>query len=133
MSALDIIGSALLLVGAALVLLAGIGVLRMPDVLTRVNAAGKATGLGLAAVLAGAALVAATPRAAVVLGLAVLLQLATSPVSSHVIGRAAYRSGAPLWEGTLGDDLRDHYARHPEPERADGPANDAPGDDARGG
>lgn len=112
---MTILGHGLLLLGAALVLLAGAGVLRFPDVLTRANAASKATGLGVAALLAGAALAIGTPRALVVLGLAVLVQLATSPVSGHVIGRAAYRSGAPLWSGTRGDELRDHYASHREP------------------
>lgn len=112
---MSVVASVLVLIGAALVLLAAIGVLRFPDVLTRANAAGKATGLGLALVLAGAAVAIGTPRAMVILGLAVLVQFATSPVSGHVIGRAAYRSGAPLWEGTHTDELRDWYASHPEP------------------
>jgi multicomponent Na+:H+ antiporter subunit G len=99
--------------GVALILLAGIGVLRFPDVLTRANAATKATGLGLAAVLAGVALEIGTTRAFLVLGAAVLVQFATAPVSGHVIGRAAYRSGAPLWSGTHTDDLREYYRTHP--------------------
>jgi len=113
MSARLLVGDALLVLGVALILLAGVGVLRLPDVLTRANAATKATGLGLAAVLLGAAVRFDDPRAWVVLGAAVLVQFATSPVSGHVIGRAAYRSGAPLWEGTTSDDLRGWYAAHP--------------------
>ncbi len=113
MTVLDLAAQALIGVGVALILLAGIGVLRFPDVLTRANAATKATGLGLAAVLAGVALQIATPRAFVVLGAAVLVQFATSPVSGHVIGRAAYRSGAPLWDGTHTDELREYYRTHP--------------------
>lgn len=111
MSAADVIATALIWIGAALILLAGIGVLRLPDVLTRANAATKATGLGLAVILAGVAIEIGTTRAGVVLGLAVLIQLLTSPVSGHVIGRAAYRSGAPLWEGTHTDDLAAYYER----------------------
>ena len=111
MSAPDVIATGLIWIGAALILLAGIGVLRFPDVLTRANAATKATGLGLAAILAGVAVEVATTRAAVVLGLAVIIQLLTSPVSGHVIGRAAYRSGAALWEGTHTDDLAAYYRR----------------------
>jgi len=112
---MNVLGNVLMLLGASLMLLAGVGVLRFPDVLTRVNAAAKATGLGLAVLLGGAALAIGTPRSLAVLGLAVLVQLGTSPVSGHVIGRAAYRSGAPLWSGTHSDELRTYYASHPEP------------------
>jgi len=100
---------ALIVLGVSLILLAGIGVLRFPDALTRANAATKATGLGLATVLAGVATSIGTTRAWVVLGLAVIVQFATSPVSGHIIGRASYRSGAPLWPADIPDDLRDHY------------------------
>ena len=113
MTVTDLAASLLIGLGVVLILLAGIGVLRFPDVLTRANAATKATGLGLAAVLAGAAIQIGTPRAYVTLGAAVLVQFATAPVSGHVIGRAAYRSGAPLWSGTHTDDLREFYRMHP--------------------
>jgi multicomponent Na+:H+ antiporter subunit G len=113
MTVTDLAVSLLIGLGVVLILLAGIGVLRFPDVLTRANAATKATGLGLAAVLAGAAIQIGTPRAYVTLGAAVLVQFATAPVSGHVIGRAAYRSGAPLWSGTHTDDLREFYRTHP--------------------
>ena len=99
--------------GAGLVLLASIGILRFPDVLTRANAASKATGLGLAVLLVGVAVEIGTSRGWTVLGLAVVLQLVTTPVAGHVLARAAYRSGAPLWEGTRSDDLREYYRTHP--------------------
>ena len=104
---------ALVGLGSALVLLAAVGVLRFPDVLTRANAASKATGLGLAVLLLGVAVEVGTPRGWTVLGLAVALQLVTTPVAGHVLARAAYRSGAPLWEGTRSDDLRAYYRTHP--------------------
>lgn len=129
---LDLVGSVLVLLGAGLMLLAGVGLQRFPDVLTRANAAAKATGLGLAVLLAGAALALSSARALVVLGLAVLVQLGTSPVSGHVIARAAYRSGAPLWEGTVADELRDFYASHPEPAEDDGDGPEGRSDGADG-
>jgi len=104
---------ALVGLGSALILLAAVGVLRFPDVLTRANAASKATGLGLAVLLLGVAVEVGTPRGWTVLGLAVVLQLVTTPVAGHVLARAAYRSGAPLWEGTRSDDLRTFYRTHP--------------------
>jgi multicomponent Na+:H+ antiporter subunit G len=105
----DVASDVMIGLGVALILLAAVGILRFPDVLTRANAATKATGLGLAAILVGVALALGTTRAWVTLGLAFLVQLVTAPVSGHVLARAAYRSGAPLWEGTRWDDLREHY------------------------
>jgi multicomponent Na+:H+ antiporter subunit G len=105
-----VVGATLAFLGVAFVLLAAVGILRFPDVLTRTSASTKAAGLGVALVLAGAAFLFGTTEAAVKLTLAVALQFATAPVSGHVIGRAAYRSGAPLWEGTHTDELRPYYA-----------------------
>ncbi len=99
----------LITAGALLMLLAGVGVLRFPDALTRASAATKATGLGVALILVGVAMAIGTPSAAVKIAVAIVLQFATAPLAGHVIGRAAYRSGAPLWEGTVVDDYRRFY------------------------
>lgn len=107
---MSVAGGALVGIGTALMLLASVGVLRFPDVLMRANVATKAAGLGVACVLMGAALLLGSPGPAAKLVLAVVLQFATAPLAGHVIGRGAYRSGAPLWEGTHIDDLREHYA-----------------------
>lgn len=112
---MTIVGGTLVGVGVTLTLLAAIGILRFPDALTRSSASTKAAGLGVACVLAGAAFLFGTFEAAWKLSLAVVLQFATAPVGGHVIGRAAYRSGAPLWEGTWVDELA------PD-ERDDGPS-----------
>jgi multicomponent Na+:H+ antiporter subunit G len=117
---LELVGAVLIGLGTLLVLLAGIGILRFPDTLMRVNVATKAAGLGVAAILAGVAFEFATPEAAIKLTIAVFLQFATAPVAGHVIGRAAYRSGVPLWEGTYVDDLRGFQERPRPAPTADG-------------
>jgi multicomponent Na+:H+ antiporter subunit G len=109
-----VVGGVLVGIGSLLVLLAGVGILRFPDTLMRVNVATKAAGLGVAAILAGVAFLFATPEAAVKLSIAVVLQFATAPVAGHVIGRAAYRAGVPLWTGTHVDDLRG-FRERPRP------------------
>jgi multicomponent Na+:H+ antiporter subunit G len=87
--------------GAGLVLLAAIGVLRMPDLFTRMQAATKATTLGLGCLLACAAIQLADPSSMVrVVSIGAFLML-TSPVSTHVIARAAYLTHVPLWKGTI--------------------------------
>jgi len=106
-----IVAATLIGSGVTLMLLAAIGILRFPDVLTRANAATKSAGLGIAAVLAGVAVQIGTPEAAVKMSIAVVLQFTTAPVAGHVIGRAAYRAGTPLWAGTHIDDLEGVHER----------------------
>lgn len=102
---LDVLGGFLVAIGVVLMVLAAVGVLRLPDVFIRASASTKAAGLGVALILAGVALLAPSANAAVKLFAAILLQFATAPIAGHVIGRAAYRSGAPLWRGTDHDEL----------------------------
>ena len=83
---------AVVLLGAVLILLAAIGVVRFDDVLTRMHALTKASTLGVLLVLVGAALYLSNPNDYTSLALAAGLQLLTSPVSAHLIGRATYRA-----------------------------------------
>ncbi len=104
-----LIADLLLLLGAAFLLLAAIGVLRMPDVFMRMSAATKAATLGAACMLSAVAVyfsgIGVTTRALA----AIAFLLLTAPVAAHMIGRAAYFVGVPLWKGTIRDELRGHY------------------------
>jgi multicomponent Na+:H+ antiporter subunit G len=102
---MTVIALALVVVGAVVMLLGAVGLVRLPDVLARANAATKAATLGVGSVLAGSALLADNGVTGLKLAVAALLLLVTSPVAGHLIGRAAHRAGAPLWEGTVADDL----------------------------
>ncbi|WP_299231849.1 monovalent cation/H(+) antiporter subunit G [uncultured Halomonas sp.] len=105
----DIVGEGLVLVGALFMLLAALGVVRLPDLLTRMHATTKAATLGVSLVMLAVALhfaqVAVVARAFAV----ILFIMMTAPVAAHVIGRAGYFVGTRLWEGTLKDELRPHY------------------------
>jgi multicomponent Na+:H+ antiporter subunit G len=107
----DIVTAVLWLAGSAFALLAAVGVVRMPDVFTRMQASTKASTLGLACLLAGTAVqmgdFVSFIRAASI-GAFVLL---TTPVSGHVIARASYFAGVRLWEGTVLDERRDATSR----------------------
>ena len=98
----------LFVAGATFSLLAGVGVLRMPDVFTRMQASTKASTLGLGCLLAGVAL--RNPELAFVVRAASIaaFMLLTTAVAAHVIARAAARGGAPVWEGTLVDERPRH-------------------------
>lgn len=99
----------LLLLGALFMLLAAIGMVRMPDVLTRMHSSTKSATLGAGLIMLGVALFfndfAIGVRALAI----VIFMFTTTPVSAHMIARATYLSGVPLWEGTLSDEMRGRY------------------------
>ena len=100
-----------MVVGAVLMLLAALGVVRMPDLFSRMQAATKASTLGVGCMMLAVAVhfadLAVTTRAVLIVAFVFL----TAPVSAHMIGRAAYYVGVPLWEGTTLDELRGHNGR----------------------
>ena len=87
--ALQIAGASFLLVGALLSLVAGIGLTRFPDVLTRMHAATKPQTMGLVLMAIGFGLVVREWPVWAALLLAVLFQFLTAPVAAHMIGRGA--------------------------------------------
>ncbi len=98
-----------MLLGSLFMLLAATGVARMPDLFMRMQAATKAATMGAGLIGLAVALyfgdIATVMRAGLVIGFIFI----TAPVSAHLIGRAAYFVGVPLWEGTVIDELRGHY------------------------
>jgi multicomponent Na+:H+ antiporter subunit G len=103
-SALDAVAAVLMLVGAASTLLGAIGLVRLPDLLARLQAATKPQTLGLSLVLLGTAL-RVELASAVTLGLVLLFQVITAPVLSQLVGRAAYRSGGVPADALVVDEL----------------------------
>lgn len=105
----EILVSLLLCVGALFVLLSAVGVVRLPDVFTRMQATTKATTLGTACLMLALAIrigtLGAWFRAAVIICFIYL----TAPVAAHTIARAAYFVGCRLWPGTVVDELKDRY------------------------
>lgn len=87
-----ILGEVLLIAGAALILIASIGLNRFDDVLERMHALSKATALGLVLVLIGGSIGLDSGNDITFMVLAVALQLLTSPVASILIARATYRA-----------------------------------------
>ena len=105
----ELVGDILMIIGAIFLLLAAVGVLRMPDLFTRLQPATKGTTLGIACTLLAAAVhfddSSVTTRALA----AIAFFFLTAPVTAHLIGRASYFVGAPLWSGTVIDELRGRY------------------------
>lgn len=93
MTVLEIIGSAFILAGALVAAVASVGLVRFPDVLSRMHAASKPQTFGLILLMIGAALVAGSWAIAGMLLIVVLAQLLTITSASAMLGRAAFRRG----------------------------------------
>ncbi|MET9924941.1 MULTISPECIES: monovalent cation/H(+) antiporter subunit G [unclassified Streptomyces] len=102
---LDTAGALLVVLGAAICLLGVIGMLRLPDVLSRSHAATKPQTLGIILVLAGVALRLRTGMDLATLALIGFFQMLTGPVASHLVARSAYRTGQVQHEELLFDEL----------------------------
>lgn len=95
-----------LLFGVVMTLVAAIGCLRLPDLYTRMHAATKSGTVGIMGIVI--AMMIHVGEASVVFRgiLVILFFLLTAPVAAHMMGRAAYRSGVPLWEKTCVDEWK---------------------------
>lgn len=111
----DWAGAGCLLVGAMLCLIAGIGLVKLPDVLSRLHAATKPQALGLLLALIGVALRLREGRALGTLALIGFFQLITTPVASHMVGRAAYRTGQADADSLVRDELDDQLSDGQQP------------------
>lgn len=89
----DVLTSVFLLAGALFCLIGAVGLVRFPDVPTRLQAATKSQTVGLLLILAGAA-VRVKPEYATGVVLVAMFQVLTAPVLAQLFGRAAYRTGA---------------------------------------
>jgi multicomponent Na+:H+ antiporter subunit G len=91
--------------GTFFAVVAAIGVVRFPDIYMRLSAASKASTLGTSLILAAVALyfndAAVTGKVLAIIAFTLL----TAPVAAHMLGRAAYFSGEPLWSGSRVDQL----------------------------
>ncbi|HBH59217.1 MAG TPA: sodium:proton antiporter, partial [Arthrobacter bacterium] len=89
---IDTVSAVFLVVGALMSLAAAVGLLRFPDMLSRMHAATKPQVLGLFLLLAAVGLQLRTWWVWPVLLVAWIFQLLTVPVSAHMVGRSGYRT-----------------------------------------
>jgi multicomponent Na+:H+ antiporter subunit G len=99
--------SFLLLFGVFFIFSSSVGLLRLPDVYTRSHAASKGATLGIASLLLGTFIYfiffEGELSSSLILG--IIFVFLTLPVSGHMIARAAYNSGIPLWEKSVKNEL----------------------------
>ena len=102
---IDLLTAALVIAGGLFALAAALGVLRLPDVFIRMHASTKAGTLGCGLILVAVAVHFGEAGIVARALAAIVFLLLTAPVAAHMIGRAAYRTGVPLWKGTVIDEL----------------------------
>ncbi len=106
---MDIVLMILATLGTLLILIAAIGLVRMPDLYLRISVTTKAATLGVGLLLLCTGLyfseVSITTRAIAI----VFFLLLTAPIGAHLIGRSSYFTGVPLWKKTTIDELKGKY------------------------
>jgi multicomponent Na+:H+ antiporter subunit G len=102
-SFLEVVGYIIIGIGVLFNLLGAIGLVRMPDVYNRLQAATKSVTLGTLGIMIGILFLKGfTPMGikAIICGAFLLL---TAPVSAHALARGSLRFGAKMWKGTVKD------------------------------
>jgi len=104
-----------MLIGALFILVSGLGIVRLPDLFMRVSASTKASTMGAGFSLFSLA-VHFNRLDVSMLSLATIAFLVlTVPIAAHLISRAAYHIGIPLWERSIVDELRKNSGELPAP------------------
>ncbi|GFE64168.1 monovalent cation/H(+) antiporter subunit G [Litoreibacter roseus] len=94
---IDVIVGLFLLLGGLFAIIASVGLLRLPDILIRMHASTKVGTLSTGLIMLGVAIhFAEGPIILRVVAIVVFLLL-TAPIAGHMIGRAALRTGVPMW------------------------------------
>ncbi len=106
----DWVLAVLLVSGGFFLFVASLGILRLPDVMTRMHASTKAGTLGAGLIFVAVAVHFGEMVAISLSALTVVFLLVTAPVAAHAIGRAAYRMRVPLWKNTHLDEWKGHYS-----------------------
>jgi len=118
---LEVAVAFLLLAGTFFSVVACVGLVRLPDVYCRMQAAGKAGTLGVALIIlaVGIWFAAAEPWTAIRAGLAIVFQFFTTPAATHLLTRAVYLAEYPRTDRTAIDELRAHFRTYPFPHRGE--------------
>lgn len=105
-------------IGVIFMLISAIGLIRLPDVFSRMHSAGTATTVGISFVLVSAGIYFWDHYLMLRMLVLIALILATSPISTSAMARAAYRTGAARRLHLPHDDLDDNLTAVQEPTAA---------------
>jgi multicomponent Na+:H+ antiporter subunit G len=109
MTFVEIITLICALIGVGFMVLSSVGMLRMPDLYTRIHAAAKAGTVGIIFILLGVAVHSRDVLTAAKMIALIGFFLLTAPVASHMIDRAAYLTAVKTTDRTVIDELEGRY------------------------
>lgn len=102
----EIICNIFLFAGTMFILLAAIGIIKMPDFYMRISVTTKAATLGIGLILAGAAFYFKEITTITRIAAIIFFVFLTAPVAAHIIGKASYIAGVELWKNSVMDQLK---------------------------
>ena len=106
-------------IGLAFSLSAAVGILRMPDLYSRIQCSSKTVTMGalpaLVALVVGEGIDSSYASRAL---LVAVLLLVVNPAASHALARAAYKAGVPMWQGAVRDEVVERKQQEKAKERA---------------
>lgn len=100
----NMIGVSLIIVGLAFDFFGCLGLVRLPDVYNRLQAATKCVTLGTASIMFGTFVIAGFTAMGIKALCCGVFLLLTSPTAAHALSRGAYKAGIKLWEGSVVDE-----------------------------
>ncbi len=115
---LEITSSILIIAGVAFMIISVVGIIRLPDFYIRMSAITKASTLGIGLILLGIGIYFNEPLLAGKVLIIIMFILLTSPVSAHIIARAAFMDRVPLWKKTFIDEYRPYLKQSNEVQKS---------------
>lgn len=110
MSLVELLTVVVMAAGVFFMVVSSVGLVRLPDLYTRVHAAGKAGTLGIVGVLLGVGVYyIANPSVVFEMVALVAFFFLTAPVAAHMLDRAAFLTGVKPMEGTAPNELKGRY------------------------
>ena len=110
----ELLACVVITVGLAFDMFGTIGLVRLPDIYNRVQAATKCVTLGTCLILLGVTLYSGLDAMGIKALVCAAFVLLTSPVGAHAVARGAHVSGVQLWEGSVVDRFKEDFG---QPER----------------
>ncbi|WP_279482633.1 monovalent cation/H(+) antiporter subunit G [Aureimonas sp. SK2] len=97
----NLLAALFVVLGASFALVAAVGILRLPDFYSRMHAASKVGTVGSALALVALAIVSVQTAEVLRAIAAIVFFFLTAPIAAHLLGKAAYSAGYPMWSGSV--------------------------------
>ena len=99
----EVIGYIFIIIGVVFDFFGCLGLVRLPDVYNRLQAATKCVTLGTCGIMLGVFLISGISPLGIKALLLIIFIILTSPTGAHALARAAHRAGVKLWEKSVCD------------------------------